>query len=234
MRLYSYCRSSASYRVRIALALKGVRYEYVAVDISRAANAQAEHGFERVNPMRQVPVLEWRDAAQQLERLTQSVAIIEYLDERFPEPPLFAREPLARARQREAVEIVNAGTQPLQNNKTLATLRAAGGEELEARFRNEAIARGLAALELLAQRQPGPLFMATQPSIADVFIVPQLYNARRFGVPLTAHPRLVEIEHHALALGAFRAAHPDSQPDAPSTEGAAERDPPPSATGKVP
>jgi maleylpyruvate isomerase len=228
MRLYSYCRSSASYRVRIALALKGIRYEYVAVDISRAANAQAEHGYERVNPMRQVPVLEWRDAAQKLERLTQSVAIIEYLDERFPESPLFAREPLARARQREAVEIVNAGTQPLQNSKTLATLRAAGGEELEARFRNEAIARGLLALEQLAERQAGPLFMGREPSIADVFIVPQLYSAHRFGVSLAAHPRLVEIERHALVLTAFRAAHPDSQPDAASASPLA------SEKGKVP
>jgi maleylacetoacetate isomerase len=161
-----------------------------------------------------VPVLEWRDAEQRLIRLTQSVAIIEYLEERYPEPPLLARDLLARARQREAVELVNAGIQPLQNNRTLAALNAAGGAELEARFRNEAIARGLDALERLARRDDGPFFMGATPSLADVFIIPQLYNAHRFGVELSARPRLAAIEQHALKEPAFRAAHPDRQPDA--------------------
>jgi maleylpyruvate isomerase len=218
MRLYSYCKSSASYRVRIALAIKSVPYEYVAVDISRPVNAQAEPGYAQVNPMRQVPVLEWHDAAQNRCRLTQSVAIVEYLEQRFPKPPLLASDPFARALQREAVELVNAGIQPLQNNRTLAALRDAGGSELEERFRNEAIARGLSALELLAQRHEGPFFTAAAPSVADVFIVPQLYNARRFGVELAALPRLLEVERHALALSPFQAAHPDRQPDAPVTE----------------
>jgi maleylpyruvate isomerase len=214
MRLYSYSRSSASYRVRIALALKGVPYEYTAIDISRAVNAQGEESYGQVNPMRQVPVLEWRDAERTLHRLTQSVAIVEYLEERFPVPSLFARDPLARARQREAVELVNAGIQPLQNSQTLAALNRAGGQQLEECFRNEAIARGLCALELLAQAQEGPFFSGEAPSVADVFIIPQLYNARRFGVELASVPRLVAIEERALALAAFRAAHPDRQPDA--------------------
>jgi maleylpyruvate isomerase len=218
MRLYSYCKSSASYRVRIVLALKGIPYDYTAVDISRAVNAQAEPSFGQVNTMRQVPVLEWRDAEHKLVRLTQSVAIIEYLDERYPEPPLLPPDPLARARQREAVELVNAGIQPLQNNRILAALNAAGGAELEARFRNEAIARGLDALELLALRDEGPFFIGATPSLADVFIIPQLYNAHRFGVELDSRPRLAAIERHALAQSAFRAAHPDRQRDAPPAE----------------
>jgi maleylpyruvate isomerase len=112
------------------------------------------------------------------------------------------------------VEVVNAGIQPLQNSKILSALNRAGGQELEESFRNEVIARGLHALELLAQAQDGPFFIAGKPSVADVFIIPQLYSARRFGVELVSCPRLLAIESAALALEAFRAAHPDRQPDA--------------------
>lgn len=213
MRLYSYCKSSASYRVRIALAIKAVRYEYTAIDIARGVDGQAEPSYGQVNAMRQVPVLEWRDADQRLIRLTQSMAIIEYLEERYPEPPLLARDPLVRARQREAAELINAGIQPLQNTRPLAVLNA--GAELEVRFRNEAIARGLDALELLALRDDGPFFIGATPSLADVFIIPQLYSAHRFGVELGTRSRLASLEQHALAHPAFRAAHPDRQPDAP-------------------
>src|SRR5690349_17047688 len=110
MRLYSYYRSSASYRVRIALALKGLDYAYVAVDISPARHDQEAEHYAAVNALRQVPVLEWQEAGATV-RLTQSVAIIEYLEERWPSPGLFPRDPLARARLREAVEIVNSGVQ---------------------------------------------------------------------------------------------------------------------------
>jgi maleylpyruvate isomerase len=218
MRLYSYCKSSASYRVRIALALKGVAHEYVAVNITRDVNAQGDVSYGAVNPMRQVPVLELEDEAGHLQRLTQSVAIVEYLDERWPDPPLFARDALQRARQREAVELVNSGIQPLQNNKALGALRAAGGAELEERFRSEVIARGLRALEVLAQRQQGSFFFGDSPSAADLFLIPQLYNARRFGVEIAPGSRILQIESHALHHQAFRAAHPDRQPDASPAE----------------
>lgn len=218
MRLYNYCLSSASYRVRIALALKGVAYDYVAINIARTVRAQREESYRQVNAMRQVPVLEWRGADDAPVRLTQSVAIIEYLDERFPEPPLFAQDCLLRARQREVVEIINAGIQPLQNSHTMAVLREAGGVELEVSFRSEAITRGLTALEQLARTYSTPFFTGKSPSVADVFLVPQLFSARRFDVAVTPYPRLLEIEREALALPAFRAAHPERQPDASSPE----------------
>lgn len=218
MRLYSYYRSSASYRVRIALSLKAIAYEYVAVDISPKAYAQDAESYRTINPLRQVPVLEWRDAAGDLQRLTQSVAIVEYLDEHWPDPPLFPPEGLMRARVREAVEIVNAGVQPLQNVRTLAALRAAGGLAAEERFRHEAIARGLDALERLAAIYDGPYFCGAQPTAADIFILPQLYNARRFSVPVPEGSRLSQIEQHALTQEPFVRAHPDNQPDSPASE----------------
>jgi maleylpyruvate isomerase len=144
------------------------------------------------------------------------VAIIEYLEERWPTPPLLPAAPLARARIREVVEIVNSGIQPLQNTKTLAALREAGGAEAEARFRHDAIARGLTALErAAAASQGGRFFSGDAPTLADLFIVPQLYNARRFDVSLAACPRLCAIEAHALEHPAFQAADPARQPDAP-------------------
>jgi maleylpyruvate isomerase len=218
MKLYSYFRSSSSYRVRIALALKGIRYEYVPVDISPAVQAQRAVGYGEIHPLRQVPVLEWHDASGREQRLTQSVAILEYLDERWPTPPLLPHEPLERARIREAVEIVNSGIQPLQNSKTLALLRTVGGTEVEECWRREVIEQGLSALESLARANRGAFFSGDMPLLADLFIVPQLYNARRFGIDLAAFPRLLAIEVAALALDAFRLAQPERQPDAPPVE----------------
>lgn len=218
MRLYAYYRSSASYRVRIALALKGVEYEYVPVNIAPSVADQSAASYGEINPLRQVPVLEWHDADARLQRLTQSVAIIEYLEERWPSPALLARDALVRARQREVAEIINAGIQPLHNSKTLAVLRTAGGPELEASFRHEVIERGLRVLERLAQAQTGPFFEGGAPSIADVFIVPQIYAAKRFSVEVPAGSRLSEIEAYANTQDAFYQAHPDRQPDAPKPE----------------
>lgn len=214
MKLYSYYRSSSSYRVRIGLALKGIPHEYVAVNIAPTTKAQNAEPFGSVNPMRQVPVLEWMEAGLPV-RLTQSVAILEYLEERWPNPSLLPQDALARARVREAVEIVNAGIQPLQNTKLLEQLRVHASAEVEERWRNDAISQGLSALEAHALRQSGPFFLGSEPSMADLFIVPQLYNARRYGIPLHAFPRLTSLEAHALSHPAFRSAHPDAQPDAP-------------------
>jgi maleylpyruvate isomerase len=213
MKLYSYFRSSSSYRVRVALALKGLKYEYVPIDLSPSMHAQSETGFAQVNPMRQIPVLVWSEGGGE-HTLTQSVAIIEYLEERWPDPPLLPQDPLARAQVREAVQIVNSGIQPLQNPSTLKVLRDGAGKEVEDTFRNGAIRNGLAALELRAS-STGPFFMGLYLSMADLFIVPQLYNARRYAVELQEFPRLREIETNCLALPAFRAAEPAQQPDAP-------------------
>jgi maleylpyruvate isomerase len=213
MKLYSYYRSSSSYRVRIVLAFKGLPYEYVAVSLAPERLAQLEPDFERINPMRQIPVLMLNEAGQET-RLTQSVAIVEYLEERWPEPTLYPRDALARARVREAVEIVNSGIQPLQNPSTLRVLDQAGGRELEHGFRNAVIERGLASLERAAASM-GPFFAGEAPTMADVFIVPQLLNARRFEIPLSRFARLLRLEQAALAHPAFEAAHPSNQPDCP-------------------
>jgi maleylpyruvate isomerase len=202
--------------VRIGLALKGIAYEYVAVNIAPGAKAQHHEAYGRVNPMRQVPVLEWNDGEREL-RLTQSVAILEYLDERWPRPRLLPQGALARARVREAVEVVNSGIQPLQNTKLSEKLRSSAGAEVEAHWRGEVISQGLSTLEGLARAQEGPFFWGATPSMADVFIVPQLYNARRFNLTLTHFPRLLALESHALAHEAFGLAHPERQPDAPPT-----------------
>lgn len=205
MKLYSYWRSSASYRVRIVLALKSIEYEYVAVDISKQALEQRAPGYEEINAMRRVPVLEWSENGRD-HRLTESVAICEYLNERWPSPPLLPERPLDRARVREAVEIVNSGIQPLQNQSLVS------GDGTGAPDR---IAQGLLALERRARACGFPYFAGEGPTLAEVFLVPQLYGARRFGVDLEGCPTLLSIERRAQSLESFAAAHPDRQPDAP-------------------
>ncbi|MET0343092.1 MAG: maleylacetoacetate isomerase [Polyangiales bacterium] len=213
MKLYSYWRSSCAYRVRIVLALKGVPYEYVPIDIQPGASAQQSDAYAAINPMQQVPTLEWT-VGHDVVRLTQSVAIAELLDELHPDPPLIPRQLLARARVREAVEVVNAGIQPLQNTSVLVELRRLDGEEAARRWAARVMAQGLVALETHARRGTGRFLVGDAPTLADAFLVPQLYNARRFGVVLDAYPRLVAIDEAAAALPAFARARPEAQPDA--------------------
>jgi maleylpyruvate isomerase len=218
MRLYSYYRSTSSYRVRILLNLKGIEFEYHAVDLRPTVRAQETAGFEGVSAMRQVPVLQWQEG-ERVHRLTQSVAIAEYLEERHPEPSLLPRGALARARVREMVEIVNSGIQPLQNIRTLGRLADLGGESAAHLWAQEVIARGLGALEALARAHPGAFLAGEALSLAEVFVIPQLYNARRFGVDLGPFEKLVTVEARCSALEPFARAHPDRQPDAPGQEG---------------
>jgi maleylpyruvate isomerase len=214
MRLYSYYRSTSSYRVRIVLNVKGVDVEYRPVDLKPAVSEQDLCGFDRVSPMRQVPVLEWQEGGATL-RLTQSVAIAEFLEERYPEPALLPEGALERARVREIVEIVNSGIQPLQNTRTLAMVRDGQGEAAARSWAQEAIARGLGAIETLARAHPGEFVAGRTLSLAAVFMVPQLYNARRFGVDVAPFEKLVAVEAWCCALEPFLRAHPDGQPDAP-------------------
>lgn len=215
MRLYSYWRSSASWRVRTVLALKGIEYEYVAVDIGPGAEAQDTAEYKELNALRQVPVLEWSEDGRTV-RLTQSVAIAEYLDALVPVPPLLPSDPLNRARVREVVEIVASGVQPLQNNRVLKRVRELGGEGAVSAWAQDAIARGLAALEAHAALNAGMFCVGDAPTLADVFLVPQVYNANRFGVDVSAFPKIVELATRASALPAFVAAHPDRQLDTPN------------------
>lgn len=214
MRLYSYWRSSSSYRIRIVLAWKGIAYEYRAVDLRPDRSEQDEASFEEVNPMRQVPVLEWEHEGI-TRRLGQSVAIAEYLEETQPRPPLLPEDPLARAVVRTAVEIVNSGIQPHQNVRLLEVLRGAS-PGLAEEWATAAIARGLFALETLTRDHGRRFLVGDALSLADVFLIPQLYNARRFGVELAHFPRLLEIEHRTEEVDAFARARPEHQPDAPT------------------
>jgi maleylpyruvate isomerase len=213
MRLYSYWRSSCAYRVRIVLQLKALPFDYVAVNIAPAASEQHSEAYVAINPLRQVPTLEWSEGAT-LVRLTQSVAICEFLDDTYPDPPLLPRGLLARARVREAVEIVNAGTQPLQNTGVLAEIRRLEGDAAAQRWAGLVIGHGLSALEARARVHAGPFLVGDAPTLADAFLMPQLYNARRYGVDVSAFPRLLDVEAAAFGVEAFARARPEVQPDA--------------------
>ncbi len=215
LRLYSYWRSSSAWRVRIGLALKGLAYEYRAVNLLAQEQFGAAHRAR--NPAGQVPVLELEEGGRVI-HLAQSMAILELLEERHPAPALLPAEPLERARVRTIAELVNSGIQPLQNAIVLRTLKEKWpGYEREwaARF----IARGLDALEPLVAAGAGRFSHGDAPGLADCFVVPQVYNARRYGVDLSPYPALRRVDEACAALPAFQAAHPDRQPDAPPPEG---------------
>lgn len=211
MKLYSYWRSSSSWRVRIAVAFKELECEIVPVHLLRREQHAAAH-HDR-NAMDQIPVLELEDEGSPLV-LSQSMAILEYLEERWPKPPLLPRERAARARARQLAELVNAGIQPLQNLSVLERVKelapATHGKDWAGPF----VARGLQAIEETARASAGRFLVGDEPSFADVCLVPQLYSARRFGVDLEPMPTLLAVERACNELEAFQKAHPDRQPDA--------------------
>jgi maleylpyruvate isomerase len=208
--LYSYFRSSSAWRVRIALAWKKVPFEIVPVHLARAGGEQHSPAFAARNALEQVPVLEVSDATGEF-LLTQSLAILEYLEERFPEPPLLPKEPELRARARQLAEIVNSGIQPIQNLGFQKIMKAAGADP--APIVSAQIARGLTALEGIAKTTAGRFLVRDGVTFADTFLVPQLYAARRCGVDVQKFPTLLRVEAECLALPAFQAADPNVQPD---------------------
>lgn len=212
MKLYGYWRSSCTWRVRIALELKQLAYEVVPVHLIKDGGEHQREGFRELNPMAQVPVLEVEDDGVQ--RLSQSLAIIEYLDERFPTPPLLPGTARLRARIRQLAEMVNAGIQPLQNLGVLGRLDELGVGDQRKAWSQHFIAKGLAALEAEAHGDAGRFLVGDAITLADVCLVPQLYNARRFGCELSAYPTLLAVEAACEAVDAFQKAHPDRQPDA--------------------
>lgn len=211
-RLYNYWRSSSSWRVRIALAHKQIPYEYVAVNLLEGAHRGDDHRAR--NPRTTVPVLEI-DSGGQLHLLAESLAILEYLEEVHPERPLLPRDPLARAEVRRLAEIINAGIQPLQNLATQRYLKEVAGAD-PAAFTRHFVGEGLTALEQVARRTAGTFLFGNEVTLADACLIPQLYGARRFGVPLEAYETLLRVEQAAVELPAFVASHPDRQPDAPA------------------
>jgi maleylacetoacetate isomerase len=213
MKLYSYYRSSASYRVRIALNLKGVPFEYVPVHLTRGGGEHLAAPFRKLNPQSLVPVLEDGEEA-----LAQSLAIIEYLDETRPQPPLLPEAPAARARVRALSLMIACEIHPLNNLKVLnyVTNVLGVGDDARRAWYHYWIAEGLRALEarLAAERETGKFCHGDAPSLADCCLVPQLFNARRFKCELSGYPTLLAIEKNCEALEAFQRAAPDKQPDA--------------------
>jgi maleylacetoacetate isomerase len=204
--LYDYWRSSACYRVRIALNLKGVEYEKRPVNL--AESEQRSDEYRALNPEGLVPMLEIDG-----HRLTQSMAILTYLDSRFPTPPLIPAMAPERAHVGEMAMIVACDIHPLNNLRILKYLKNELGHSQEEvdRWYVHWIREGLPALEAIAAPKAGKFLFGEMPTAADVFLVPQLYNARRFNVPIDDFPTLLRAEENANKLEAFAAAHPERQ-----------------------
>jgi maleylpyruvate isomerase len=210
--LHGYWRSSSTYRVRFALAVKGLAYESATVNLLKEEHTAP--AYRAKSAMGYVPCLEIDG-----QPIVESVAIIELLDEIFPLPPLYPKDPFARAHVRGLVELIAADTQPLQNRHVL--LHVSSDPEAQRAWSRHFIARGLSGFEALMERHAragvtGRYAYGDTLTAADAFLVPQLYNARRFGVDLAPFPRVVAAECAALATDAARAAAPENQRDAPA------------------
>ncbi len=210
MKLYSYFRSSAAYRVRIALNLKGLAYETVPVHLIKEGGHNRRPEFRAINPQMRVPAL----VVPTGDVLIQSLAIIEYLDETHPEPPLLPKDPIARAQARAVAEIVACDIHPLNNVGALRYLKRELHQEQAAidTWYHHWVLTGFEALEALVR--PGPYACGGAVTVADLCLVPQVYNARRLNVPLDKFPKIVAIDSACLALPAFDRARPENQPDA--------------------
>lgn len=209
MKLHGYFRSAAAYRVRIALNLKGLQPVHLAHHLRKGE--QCAPAYLAINPQGLVPALE-NDAGAVL---TQSLAIVEWLDETYPEPPLLPKDSLRRARVRAFAMALACDTHPVQNLKVLNRLRQLGlAEEKVTEWAALANREGLGACEALIANESGPFCFGSTPGMADLSLVPQLGNARRFGVDVSAYPRLLEAEAAAREMKAFADAAPERQSDA--------------------
>jgi len=210
VKLYSYFRSSAAYRVRIALNLKGLDYEMVSIHLTKDGGQQRKPDFVAINPMMRVPALVLSGG----EVLTQSLAIIEYLDETYPDPPLLPAEALDRAKARAIAQVIACDIHPLNNLAPLQYIKRQLKHEQPAidAWYHHWVLQGFTALENMLA--PGPYACGSRVSLADLCLVPQVYNARRLKVPLEAFPKIVAVDAACLKLPAFDKAQPDKQPDA--------------------
>jgi maleylpyruvate isomerase len=212
MQLYGYFRSSAAYRTRIALALKGIAYDYRAVNLRGAEQAAAD--YRRLNPQALVPTL-----VDGKHAIPQSLAIVEYLEETHPEPPLLPKSPIERARVRALALAVACDIHPLNNLRVLNFLGEHFGQDEEGRNRwaRHWIGLGFAAIERELAESPwtGRFCHGSEPGLADICLVPQVYNARRVAAPLDGYPTIRRIEETCRAHPAFQKARPEAQPDWP-------------------
>ena len=207
MKLYTYFRSSAAYRVRIALNLKQVPYDPVAVNLLKGEHAT--EAYACVNPQKRVPALDIGETV-----LLQSPAILEYLDETYPEPPLLPVGAVARARVRAVCALIACDIHPLNNAGTLAYLKQRLGRDradVDSWYAHW-VRQGFDAIERMLE--PGPFAFGSRPTLADVYLVPQVFNARRFNMPLEPYSRIAAVDEACATLEAFQAAAPDRQADA--------------------
>ncbi|XP_054828448.1 maleylacetoacetate isomerase isoform X2 [Eublepharis macularius] len=203
--LYSYFRSSCSWRVRIALALKEIAYDQAPVNLVKDGGQQRSSEFQSVNPMQQVPALKIDGIT-----LSQSLAIMEYLEETRPNPRILPQDPKKRAEVRMISDLIASGIQPLQN---LAVLQQMGEKKLE--WAQHCISRGFKALEQILQETAGRYCVGDEVSMADLCLAPQVYNAERYKVDLAPYPTIIRINKALLELKEFQTSHPSQQPDTP-------------------
>lgn len=210
MKLYTYFRSSAAFRVRIALNLKGISYEPVPIHLTKDGGRQKSAEFRAINPNMRVPAL----ALSTGEVLTQSVAIIEYLDEVYPDPPLLPVDAIERAQVRAIAQLIACDIHPLNNLVVLNHLKSALKLDQAAAddWYRHWVTAGFAALEPMLR--PGPYAFGAHVTLADLCIVPQVFNARRFKVDLAPFPKIAAVDAACGKLAAFDKARPENQPDA--------------------
>jgi maleylacetoacetate isomerase len=210
VKLYSYFRSSAAYRVRIAFNLKGLSYETVPIHLQKEGGQQLKPDYRVINPQMRVPTLEVDSG----ELLTQSLAIIEYLDEVHPRPPLLPPDPVDRAQVRAVAQLIACDIHPLNNLAPLRYLKNELGQDqakIDAWYHHWVLA-GFDAIEAMVR--PGPYAFGADVTLADICLVPQVANARRLKVPLERFPKIVSIDAACATLPAFQKARPENQPDA--------------------
>ena len=210
MKLYTYFRSSAAYRVRIALNLKGLSSEMITIHLQKQGGLNKRPEYRAVNPQMRVPALQLDSG----DVLIQSLAIIEYLDEVYPKPPLLPRDPLERAKVRALAQMIACDIHPLNNTSPLRYLKHQLGQDqakIDAWYHHW-ILEGFEPLETMLR--PGPYAFGGEVTLADICLVPQVYNARRLKVPLDRFPKIVAVDAACAKLGPFEQARPENQPDA--------------------
>jgi maleylpyruvate isomerase len=210
LQFYGYFRSSAAYRLRIALNLKGLTPELVSVHLQREGGMNKKPEYRAINPHMRVPALKLDSG----EVLIQSLAIIEYLDEVYPKPPLLPSDPVERARVRAISQIIACDIHPLNNVGPLRYIKNEFGQEqskIDAWYRHW-VTEGFEAIEALIE--PAPYACGSEVTLADVCLVPQVFNARRFNTPLDRFPKILAAESACMKLAAFDQARPEKQPDA--------------------
>ncbi len=210
MQLYSYFRSSAAYRVRIAFNLKGLSFETIPIHLQKEGGVNRKPEFRAVNPQMRLPALKLDNG----EVLTQSLAIIEYLDEVYPQPPLLPSNPAERARVRAAAQLIACDIHPLNNVGPLRYLKNEFGQDQGKidTWYHHWVVEGFQALE--AMIRPGSYAFGGSVTLADVCLVPQVANARRLKVPLDRYPKIGAVDAACAKLSAFEKARPENQPDA--------------------